>query len=311
MKKPTKSETPADGISTSALRLARVALGMNQRNAALACGVGWRTMQRLELDEPVGEDIRAKIAAEWERRGITFLKTDKFGWGIRVARRNPEGPMGHEVYKAVRTALAMSAEAAAEMAGVSLRELNKVESNNYALDEIREKVRDAYAAAGVKFMFPGKGGWGFRIPESLSPERGRVILIRPRRKQAAPEQPTSEKAPATPKKGRGRPKKALTAPQTSASAPASGTSGTPKKKQGRTKTAKTPAKKSAVAAPAADNAPPDPAKSKSSRGHRVTSGTASAKSPAAATAEAKKTSRATPATRAKKPKASAKRKAKA
>lgn len=190
MKNATKTDTvKSDGVSTSALRLARVALQISQKDAAIACGIGWRTMQRLELDEPVNDEIRGKIAAEWERRGITFLNPDRVGWGIRVPRRDPEGPMGHETFKALRVGLALSVEEAAQLVGVNPREINAVENSDDAPDDLRNQVRDAYTAAGVKFMFPGKGGWGFRIPEKLSPERGRVILMRPRRKGPAPKLP--------------------------------------------------------------------------------------------------------------------------
>lgn len=184
-----------DDISASRLRLARIALGIPQKEAAIACGVGWRTMQRVELGEPSTPDIRNKIRDEWERRGIVFIKEDASGWGIRTPVHH--GPITGDALKALRTGMNLSAEQAAGLAHVSLRKLNLLESDadeDYTSPTTLEKVMDAYVGAGVKFLMPAKsGGWGFRIPEKLSPERGEVILIRPRRKTAQKTASTAEK----------------------------------------------------------------------------------------------------------------------
>lgn len=179
----TKEEDRGTQTSSAVLRLARVALGVNQREAAIVSEIGWRSMQRLELDEQVGEEIRDKVQKAWEQRGIAFLKSDDKGWGIRV-RKLPvdDDHVSFEALRALRTGLAMSVEEAAEKAGVPHKLLNRLESGHFVEAEIWQAVTDAYKKMGVKFLPPtSQKGWGFRIPDSLSPEHGDVLLIRPRR----------------------------------------------------------------------------------------------------------------------------------
>lgn len=171
-----------DDVSAAALRLARIALDIPQKEAALSAGIGWRTIQRIELGEPVAADLLNKVKSEWERRGIVFLKPDPAGWGIREPKSDRKGPMGPGAMKALRIGMGMNVEQAAKLAKVTPQDIIRIESGQEVIDYVRDKVKNAYTEAGVRFLNPVKAaGWGFRIPESIASERGEVHLIRPRR----------------------------------------------------------------------------------------------------------------------------------
>lgn len=174
------------GPSAALLRLARVAAGVTQKDAAKSAKVGWRSIQRIELDEDVTDEVRRKVKRFWERRGIAFLSGDPRGWGIRVPK-GEEGPLPGAAFRALRVGLDKSVEEAAALAGVTARSMNRLESGSSVAPAVRESVAGAYADLGVAFLRPTEeGGWGFLIPQSVSPETGRVILIRPRRKDEPP-----------------------------------------------------------------------------------------------------------------------------
>lgn len=156
-----------------------MALGISQKEAALAAGVGWRTIQRIDLDERAQPDIRDKVKAEYERRGVVFLPTDETGWGIRL----PKGKRGEKlpptVLKVTRIGLGLSVEEVASDADIRPKKVNEAERDAGVADEHRDRLRNALVRAGATFLTPtGSVGWGFRIAERSAPEHGRVLLER-------------------------------------------------------------------------------------------------------------------------------------
>jgi len=65
-----------------------VALGLEQRALAKATGIGWRTIQRLELnDETASLKSRRRLQIALEQAGVVFIPDDGVnGPGLRVRR---------------------------------------------------------------------------------------------------------------------------------------------------------------------------------------------------------------------------------
>lgn len=72
-------------VPSELLRAARVALGLEQRALAKASGIGWRTIQRLELnDETASLKSRRRLQIAFEQAGVAFIPDN--GPGLRVRR---------------------------------------------------------------------------------------------------------------------------------------------------------------------------------------------------------------------------------
>jgi len=70
------------------IRAARAALGIGQRELARRSGVGFRTLQRIELcEESPKIDTRRRLQGSLESMGVTFVTDDGSGGpGFRIRR---------------------------------------------------------------------------------------------------------------------------------------------------------------------------------------------------------------------------------